>query len=202
VFLFHRPSYGRGGGVGRGLGVRAGLGVGEGLGVKVGVAVEVGVDVGVTVGVWVTVAVGVDVAVAVAVAVAVGVGVPQKAVTLTSTDVVVLLSTQSKPPTATAVLPTFLPAGNQRSWFRCGPMLHVFVTGSYTCSAVVVSGLSGRLSHAPTPPLFPAVGIVPEPLNGKPPPKTHNSPAITADPGALTPRGRVARAVQLLAAMS
>ena len=166
--------YWRGAGVGRGLGVGASLGVGEGLGVKVDVAV----------------------------AVAVGVGVPQEAVTLTSTDVVVLLSTQSKPPTATAVSPTFLPAGNQRSWFRCGPMLHAFVPGSYTCSAVVVSGLNSRLSHAPTPPWFPAVGIVPAPLNGKPPPNSHSLPAITADPGALTPRGILARAVQVLAAMS
>ena len=187
-FFFIERSYGRGGGVGRGLGVSPGLGVGEGLAVDVAVGVGDRLAVGV--------------AVAVAVAVAVGVGVPQKAVTLTSTDVVVLLSTQSKPPTATAVSPTFLPAGNQRSWFRCGPMLHAFVPGSYTCSAVVVSGLNSRLSHAPTPLLFPAVGIVPASLNGKPPPNSHSLPAITADPGALTPRGILARAVQVLAAMS
>ena len=86
-------------------------------------AVAVAVAVGVAVGVCVAVAV----AVAVAVGVAVGLAQPPL-VTLISTEVVVLEPVY--PPTATAVLPTSVPAGNERIWFRFGPLLHVFVPGS------------------------------------------------------------------------
>src|ERR1700692_3406845 len=136
---------------------------------------------------------GVHVGLAVGVAVGgiVGVGLAQPPpVTLISTDVVVLEPVE--PPTATAVLPTCVPAGNARCWIRPGPLLHVSVPGSYTCSALVVSGLNSRFSHALTPAL-PDVGIVPGPLKGLPPPNTHSLPPITADPGTLTPVGILAR---------
>jgi hypothetical protein len=41
-----------------------------------------------------------------------------------------------------------------------------------------------------------------EPRNGLPPPNIHSFPPITAEPGTLIPVGRLARAVQVLAAMS
>jgi hypothetical protein len=144
--LFHGVADGGGKGlgliVGRGAGVGAGLGVGLVRGVGVGLAVEVGVAVAVAVGVPVAVdvavgveAVGVAVgAVAVGVAVgaeAVGVGVglhSPPVVTLTSTDVVVFVPVY--PPTATAVLPTSVPAGNDRIWFNDGPFVQLSVTGS------------------------------------------------------------------------
>jgi hypothetical protein len=64
-----------------------------------------------------------------AVAVAVGVGLhAPPLVTLTSTDVVV--SVPVYPPTATAVLPTSVPAGNERIWFRDGPVVQLSVAGS------------------------------------------------------------------------
>ena len=65
----------------------------------------------------------------------------------------------------------------------------------------MVSGLNSRFSHALTP-LLPDVGDVPDPANGLPPPKTHSLPAITAEPGTLTPLGILARVVHVLAAMS
>ncbi len=55
----------------------------------------------------------------------------------------------------------------------------------------MVSGLNSRLSHALTPVLL-DVGIVLGPVKGLPPPKTHSLPAITAEPGTLTPLGIVA----------
>ena len=146
-----------GGGVGRGRGVgepRGGtvavavaVAVAVGDGVCVAVAVAVAVGDGVCVAVAVAVAVGDGVCVAVAVAVlwqcvnvADGVAVGEIAacrpppVTLTSTEVVVLLPVY--PPTATAVLPTWVPAGNERCWFRVGPVVQLLVAGSYTCRAV------------------------------------------------------------------
>ena len=116
-----------------------------------------------------------------------------------STEVVVLEPVY--PPTATAVLPTPVPAGNERCWFRVGPLVQLLVAGSYTCREFVVSGLKIRFSHALTP-VFPDVGDVPDPANGLPPPKTHSLPAITAEPGTLTPLGILAPVVQVLAAMS
>ena len=111
--------YGLGAGVGRALGVGARLGVGVGLGVEVGVAVEVAVGVAVGVGVGVNVAVGV----------AVGVGLPHPPeLMLISTDVVVFEPVS--PPTVTAVLPTSVPAGNERCWFRDGPLVQLSLTGS------------------------------------------------------------------------
>jgi hypothetical protein len=64
------------------------------------------------------------------VAVGVGVGVAHgmTVTTLISTEVVVLEPVY--PPTATAVLPTFLPAGKERCWFRFGPLLQLSVPGS------------------------------------------------------------------------
>ena len=55
----------------------------------------------------------------------VGVGVPP-VVPLISTNAVV--AEPSYPPTATAVSPTCVPAGNARRWFRFGPLLQVFRT--------------------------------------------------------------------------
>jgi hypothetical protein len=136
--------------------------------------------------------------VAVGLAVGVGLAHPPPA-TLTSTEAVLLVPVY--PPTATAVLPTCVPTGNERCWFRVGPLVQLLVAGSYTCREFVVSGCSSRLNHALTP-LFPDVGIVLGPLNGLPPPKTHSLPAITADPGTLTPLGILARVVHVLAAMS
>jgi hypothetical protein len=49
-------------------------------------------------------------------------------VTLISTEVVVL--EPMSPPTATAALSTSVPVGNERCWFRFGPLLHVSVAGS------------------------------------------------------------------------
>src|SRR5206468_7615029 len=129
--------------------------------VVVAVAVAVGVAVAVAVAVVVAVAVAVGVDVAVAVAVGVGLGQPPL-VTLISTDVVVLLPVY--PPTTTAVLPTSVPAGNERSSLIEGPLLQLSLTGSYTCRMFVVSG-------TPTP-FFPALGIAIEPRKGLPPPKT------------------------------
>src|SRR5215470_16078621 len=139
-------------------------------------------------------------AVGVAVGGTVGVGLahPPPA-TLISTDVVVLLPVY--PPTATAVLPTWVPAGNERCWFRLGPLVQLSVAGSYTCSVLVVSGRSIRLNHALTP-LLPDTGDVPEPRNGLPPPNTHSLPPTTAEPGTLTPLGMLARVVHALAIMS
>ena len=77
----------------------------------------------------------------------------------------------------------------------------MLLAGSYTCRALVVSGLNSRFSHALTPVLA-DVGIVPGPLNGLPPPNTHSLPPITAEPGTFTPVGIVAPVVQLSAAMS
>ena len=99
------------------------------------------------------------------------------------------------------MLPTSVPAGNERCWFRVGPLVQLLVAGSYTCSEFVVSGVNTRLSHALNP-LLADVGDVPRPVNGLPPPKTHSLPAITAEPGTLTPVGILARVVQLSAAMS
>ena len=48
----------------------------------------------------------------------------------------------------------------------------------------------------------PLCGEVPESRNGLPPPKIQSLPPMTAEPGTLTPVMRVARAVQVLAAMS
>jgi hypothetical protein len=166
------------------------------------VAVDIAVAVGVTVAVAVAVVVAVAVAVAVGVAVGgiVGVGLAQPpVVTLTSTEVVVL--TPVYPPTATAVLPTCVPTGNERCWFNVGPLVQLLVAGSYTCRLLVVSGVNSRLSHALTP-LLADIGAVLGPVNGVPPPNTHSLPAITADPGTLTPLGMVARVVHVLAAMS
>jgi hypothetical protein len=139
-------------------------------------------------------------AVGVAVGGTVGVGLAQPPpATLISTDVVVLLPVY--PPTATAVLPTPVPAGNERCWFRVGPLLQLSVAGSYTCRMFVVSGVNSRLNHALSP-LEPDIGDMPEPRNGLPPPKTHSLPAITAEPGTLTPEGRLARVVHVLATIS
>src|SRR5512144_602372 len=135
--------------------------------------------------------VGLPVAVAVAVAVGVGLAQPPPVI-LTSTEVVVLLPVY--PPTATAVLPTPVPAGKERCWFSVGPLVQLLVAGSYTCRELVVSGCNSRLNHALTP-LFAEVGIVPDPANGLPPPKTHSLPAITAEPGTLTPLGILAPVV-------
>src|SRR4051794_32945123 len=142
--------------------------------------------------------VGDPVGVAVGGTVGVGLAHPPPAI-LISTEVVVLEPVY--PPTATAVLPTPVPAGNERCWFRVGPLVQLLVAGSYTCSEFVVSGLNSRLSHALTP-LFADVGAVLGPVNGLPPPKTHSLPAITAEPGTLTPLGILARVVHVLAAMS
>ena len=210
---------GRCGGVGDGVTVAVAVAVAVGVNVAVAVAVgvcvavAVAVAVGVNVAVAVAVAVGVCVAVAVAVGVAVGVNVadglavgvglaqPPPA-TLTSTEVVVL--TPVYPPTAIAVLPTAVPTGKERCWLSVGPLVQVLVAGSYTCRAFVVSGLNSRLNHALTPvtPLFPDVRAVLGPVKGLPPPKTHSLPAITAEPGTLTPLGILARVVHVLAAMS
>jgi len=79
---------------------------------------------GIAVGLAVGVAGGVTVAVELASA-----SVPHPlVVTLTSTDVVV--SVPVYPPTATAVLPTSVPAGNDRIWFRDGPVVQLSVAGS------------------------------------------------------------------------
>ena len=73
--------------------------------------------------------VGVGDGVPVAVAVAVGVGLAHPPVaTLISTEVVVLVPVY--PPTATAILPTSVPAGNERCWFRLGPLLQLSLAGS------------------------------------------------------------------------
>src|SRR6267154_5705511 len=104
----------------------------------------------------------------------VGVGVGEAhppPVTLISTEVVVFEPVY--PPTATAVLPTSVPAGNERTWFRVGPLVQLLVDGSYTCRELVVSGLNTRVSHALTPVLR-EVGIVSGPVNGLRPPKTHS----------------------------
>src|SRR4029077_3715074 len=144
---------------------------------------------------------GLQAGVPVAVAVGVGVGLGQPPpVTLTSTEVVVLVPVY--PPTATALLPISVPAGNERCWFRVGPLVQLLVAGSNICRVFVVSGVNSRLSHAPTPPLLPALGIVSGPLNGLPPPNTHSLPPITAEPGTLTPLGMLARVVHVLATMS
>src|SRR4029077_4898540 len=142
--------------------------------------------------------VGDPVGVAVGGTVGVGLAHPPPA-TLTSTEVVLVVPVY--PPTATAVLPTSVPAGNERCWFRVGPLVQLLVAGSYTCRAFVVSGVKIRFSHALTP-LLAEVGIVSGPVNGLPPPKTHSLPPITADPGTLMPLGRLARVVHVLAAMS
>src|SRR4029077_8089972 len=142
--------------------------------------------------------VGDPVGVAVGGTVGVGLAHPPPAI-LISTEAVLLVPVY--PPTATAVLPTCVPTGNERCWFRVGPLVQLLVPGSYTCRAFVVSGLNSRFSHALTP-LLAEVGDVPEPRNGLPPPKTHSLPAITAEPGTLTPEGRLPRGVQVLAAMS
>jgi hypothetical protein len=47
--------------------------------------------------------------------------------TLTFTEVVVL--TPVYPPTATAVLPTSVPAGNERCSFSIGALVHMLVAG-------------------------------------------------------------------------
>ena len=97
--------------------------------VAVGVGVNVAVAVGVGVNVAVAVAVGVAVGVNVAVGLAVGVGLahPPEA-TLISTEVMVVLP--SYPPTATAMLPTSVPAGKERCWFSDGPLVQLLVAGS------------------------------------------------------------------------
>src|SRR6476661_2878833 len=139
-------------------------------------------------------------AVGVAVGGTVGVGLAHPPpVTLISTEVVVLEPVY--PPTATAVLPTPVPAGNERCWFRVGPLVQLLVAGSYTCREFVVSGLKIRFSHALNP-LLRDVGIVSGPAKGLPPPKTHSLPAITDEPGTLKPLGILARVVHVLAAMS
>ena len=116
-------------GVARGDTVAVAVAVAVGVAVAVAVGVNVAVGVAVAVGVNVAVAVGVTVGVNVAVGVAVGVGLPQPPlVTLISTEVVVL--EPSYPPTATALLPTSVPAGNERGTFRLGPLVQLSVTGS------------------------------------------------------------------------
>ena len=59
--------------------------------------------------------------------VGVGVAHPPEA-TLISTELVVLVPVY--PPTATAVLPTSVPEGNERCWFRDGPLVQLSLTGS------------------------------------------------------------------------
>ena len=90
-------------------------------------------------GVTVTVGVGVAVAVAVAVAVGVAIGVPvgvavghDPLVTLISTEAVVVEPVY--PPTATAVLPTAVPAQNERIWFKTGS------SASFTMLCVTTGG--------------------------------------------------------------
>ena len=51
-------------------------------------------------------------------------------------------------------------------------------------------------------PFFPVKGIAAEPRKGLPPPNTHSLPPITAEPGTLTPVGRLARCVHVSVAMS
>src|SRR5215208_2902229 len=139
-------------------------------------------------------------AVGVAVGGTVGVGLAQPPpAMLISTEVVVVVPVY--PPTATAVLPTSVPAGNERCWLSVGPLVQLLVAGSYTCRELVVSGCRMRLNHALTPD-FADVGMVLGPVKGLPPPKTHSLPAITAEPGTLTPLGMLARVVHVLAAMS
>src|SRR5262249_7686717 len=140
------------------------VGVGDGVpavAVAVGVAeaAAVGVAVGVRVEDGVAVAVGLEVGVAVTVGVGVTVGQPPP-VTLTSTEVVVLVPVY--PPTATALLPISVPTGNERCWFKVGPLVQLLVAGSNICRLLVVSGLNSRLNHAFTP-VLPDVGNVPEP---------------------------------------
>lgn len=65
----------------------------------------------------------------------------------------------------------------------------------------MVSGWSSRLNHARSP-LFPDLGEAAEPLKGLPPPNIHSLPPITAEPGTLLALGRLARGVQVSAAMS
>ena len=43
------------------------------------------------------------------------------------------------------------PAGNERCWFRVGPLVQLLVAGSYICRVFVVSGLNSRVNDAPTP---------------------------------------------------
>ena len=147
VELFKKHSPVRPDGVGAGLGVGVGRGVCVAVAVAVAVAVPVGVaeitavavavEVGVAEITAVAVAVAVEVGVAeitgvvVDVAVAVGVGLQlPPLVTLISTEVIVF--PPSNPPTATAVLPTSVPAGNERIRLRLGPTVQLSVTGSYT----------------------------------------------------------------------
>src|SRR5438552_10086695 len=95
--------------------------------------------------------------------VGVGLAHPPPPTTLISTEVVVVLPLY--PPTATAVFPTSVPAGNERGTFRAGPLVQLSVAGSYTTSAPVVSGVNSLFSHAPTPLLL-EVGEEPAPVKG------------------------------------
>jgi len=111
---------------------------------------------------------------------------------MTSTDVVVLLSTSQAAHRYRCVT-HISPRRETSAAVQVRPDAPRIRTWSYTC---IAGRRSGRQPLEPRSysSLVPAVGIVARALNGKPPPNSHSLPAITAEPGALTPRGILARA--------
>jgi hypothetical protein len=121
-------------------------------------------------------------------------------VTLISTEVVVLEPVY--PPTATAVI-THISSRRERAL-----LIQARPGGPTVGSRIYIPqgrwwyrGAAARLNHALTP-VLPDVGDSARSKEWSATPKTHSLPAITAEPGTLTPLGILARVVQVLAAMS
>src|SRR5438067_4920357 len=149
------------------------------------VGVFVGVSVGVSVGVFVGGVVGVLVGGVVGVTVAVIHGPPGAVATSTLLTVVVPL----KPPTAIRYVdPTLVPLGNDRAVPMGLPFDQVLVPGSYTCVALVVSGIAAM-------PFLGTKALRWDGVNGLPPPYTYRLPPITPPPGTLPALSILALAV-------